>query len=111
MKRTLLIALAVAGVLTYVETTRADDAVMSPKAKALADSLKKVPGTTPDLIDRSVKAGSPRAIAQAESLRRVPSTSPTIDLAHGPRPMLSPKDPRYAQELRRLQESQVAPLK
>lgn len=59
----------------------------------------------------SHKPSSPKAIAQAESLRKVPSTGPRIDLMHGPRPTLSPKDPRYDQELRRLLEIQVAPLK
>ena len=111
MKRTLLLAVAAAGFFTLATSANAADAVMSPKAKALADSLRKVPGTTIDMVDRSVKLGSPKAIALAESLRKVPSTGSSIDLAHGPRPTLSPKDPRYDQELRRLQEVQVAPLK
>jgi hypothetical protein len=43
----------------------------------------------------------------------VPSTGRSIDLAHGPRPLLSPKDPRYETALRELrqQQFQVAPLK
>lgn len=109
MKKTLILAVAVAGVFTL--SANAADAVMSPRAKAQADSLKKVPGTTTDMVDRSVKPGSPRGIEMAQSLRRVPSTGPSIDLAHGPRPTLSPKDPRYDQELRRLREVQIAPLK
>jgi len=111
MKRSLLFAVAVAGVLVFTGNIFAGDAVMSPRAKEQADSLRKVPGTTTDMVDRSVKPGSPRAIAQAESLRKVPSTGPSIDLAHGPRPTLSPKDPRYDREVRRLQEVQIAPLK
>jgi hypothetical protein len=111
MKRSLLFAVAVAGFLALAGNTFAGDALLSPKAKALADSLSKVPGTTTDMLDRAVKPGSPKAIAQAHSLRKVPSTGPSIDLAHGPRPTLSPKDPRYDQALRRLQEVQVAPLK
>lgn len=110
MKKTLF-AVAVAGVFALTASTYAGHAVLSPKAKSQADSLRKVPGTTPEMIDRSVKVSSPKGIALAESLRKVPSTGPSIDLAHGPRPTLSPKDPRYDQELRRLREVQVAPLK
>lgn len=111
MKKTLILVVAVAGLFTLAAGVRADDALMSPKAKALADSLRKVPGTTPDLLDRSVKPGSPKSKAIAESQRNVPGTGPTIDLVHGPRPTLSPRDPRYEQEARRLQEVQLAPLK
>ena len=107
MKRSLLFAVAVAGVLTLAGNTFAGDAVLSPKAKELADSLRKIPGTTTDMADRSIKLGSPKA----QESRKVASTGPSIDLAHGPRPTLSPKDPRYDQELRRLREIQVAPLK
>lgn len=107
MKKTLLLAVAIAGVFTLATSANAG----SPKGDALADSLRKVPGTTPDMLDRSVKPGSPKALALAESLREVPSAGPTVDLAHGPRPMLSPRDPRYDQEARRLQEVQLAPLK
>jgi hypothetical protein len=35
----------------------------------------------------------------------------TTDLAHGPTPTMSPKDPRYAQALQELREVQIAPLK
>ena len=111
MKRSLLFAVAVAGVLTFAGNTFAGDAVLSPKAKELADSLRKVPGTATDMADRSLKSGSPKGIAMAQESRKVASTGPSIDLAHGPRPTLSPKDPRYDQELRRLREVQVAPLK
>src|SRR2546428_13122628 len=111
MKTPLLLAVAVAGAFTLMASAQADDARLSPKAKELRDSVRTVSGTTPDLLDRSVRAGSPKAIAFAESQRKVSSTSPTIDLAHGPRPTLSPKDPRYEQEARRLQEVQLAPLK
>lgn len=111
MKRSLLFAVAVAGVLTLAGSTFAGDAVLSPKAKELADSLRIVPGTTTDMFDRSLKAGSPKGIELATSLRKVPRIGPRIDLAHGPRPTRSPKDWSYYQELRRLQEIQVAPLK
>jgi len=111
MKRSLLFAVAVAGVLSLAGNTFAGDAVLSPKAKELANSLRKVPGTTTDMVDRSAKPGSPKGIAMAHESRKVPSTGPGIDLAHGPRPTLSPKDPRHDQEGRRLREVQIAPLK
>ena len=112
MKTKLILAAAVA-TLTLTSGVYAGDAVLSPRAKEMQDSLRKIPGTTTDMIDRSAKVGSPKAQDLAHSLRKVPSTGPSIDLAHGPRPTLSPKDPRYETALRELRESQfqVAPLK
>src|SRR5438132_759112 len=75
MKKTLLLAVAVAGAFTLATRAQADDALLSPKAKELRDSVRTVSGTTPDLLDRSVRAGSPKAIALAESLRKVPGTT------------------------------------
>ena len=114
MKRSLLFAVAVVGVLTFAGNTFAGDALLSPKAKALADSLRKVPAVASGVnlaIDRPI--GNARAWELERSLRTVPSTGRSIDLAHGPRPLLSPKDPRYEMALRELwqQQFQVAPLK
>jgi hypothetical protein len=115
MKKTLLIAIAVAGVFTLAASAQAGDAVMSPRAKQMADSLKTVPGTTSDMIDRSIQPGTPKSRELAYSLRKVPSTGPSIDLAHAPRPTMSPKDQRYEVALRenaaKQLEIQVAPLK
>ena len=113
MKQTLLLAVAVAGVLSFAAGANAGEPLMSPRAKALADSLRKVPGTTTDMLDRSVKPGSPKAIALAESLRKVPSTGSTVDLVHAPRPTLSPKDPRFETAWRENagKEFQIAPVK
>ena len=113
MKTTLLLAATVA-LLTAVNSASAAEPLLSPKAKALADSLRTVPGTssTVDLIkDRPV--GNAKAWELARSFRTVPSAGPSVDLAHGPRPLLSPKDPRYDQVARELREAQfqVAPLK
>lgn len=80
---TLLLAGAVALAFTLTTTARADEPFLSPKAKEQADSLRKVPGTTPDLISRSVMSGSPKAIALAESLRTVPSGTVTPNLVSG----------------------------
>jgi hypothetical protein len=111
MKTTSLLAIVAAVGLTFAGRAQAGEPALSPKAAQLRYDFRTVPGTTSDMIDRSVKAGAPKALALAHELRKVPSTGPSIDLAHGPRPLLSPKDPRYDQELRRLQEVQIAPLK
>jgi hypothetical protein len=112
MKTTLLLAATVA-LLTALNSASAAEPLHSPKGKAFADSLRTVPGSTTDMIERSVLPGTPKGRELAYSLRKVPSTGPGIDLAHGPRPLLSPKDPRYETALRELRarEFQVAPLK
>lgn len=113
MKTTLLLATATAALLTFVNTASAAEPLHSPKGKALADSLRTVPGSTADLIDRAGLPGSPKGRDLANSLRKVPSAGPSVDLAHGPVLLLSPKDPRYETALRELRarEFQVAPLK
>ena len=111
----ILLAVAVAGVFTLAATASAEP-LYSPKAKALADSLKKVPAATSDVnlaLDRP--PGNARAWELARSFRSVPSTGPSIDLAHAPRPTMSPRDPRYEAALRANATSaaqvQIAPLK
>jgi hypothetical protein len=116
MKKTLLLAVAVVSVLAFAATVRAGDTALSPRAKAQAASMKTVSAsTTADTMDRAVKSGSPKGIAQAESLRVVPSAGQSMDLAHAPRPTMSPKDPRFETALRenaaKQSEIQVAPLK
>lgn len=109
----LLVAAAAVVTLNATFSAQAGEPLLSPRAKEQADSLRKVPGTTADMIDRSIQPGTPKGRELAYSLRKVPSTGPSIDLAHGPRPTLSPKDPRYEQAARELrqQQFQVAPLK
>ena len=111
MKTALLLTAAAATLLTAMNTAQADEPLLSPRAKA--NQIRTVAGTSEDKLDRSIKAGSPKGIAMAESLRKVASAGPAVDLAHGPRPTLSPKDPRYEQAARELREAQfqVAPLK
>lgn len=114
MKKTILLAVAVAGVFTLMSNAFAGDALMSPRAQEQADSLKTVSGTTPDMINRSVMAGSPKSIALAQSLRKVAGTNNDLDLANAPRPNMSPKSPGYEAALRQNainQQVQVAPLK
>ena len=111
MKNTLLLAAATATLLSAINTVSADEPLLSPRAKA--NQIRTVAGVTEEKLDRSNQPGTPKGREIAYSLRVVPSTGPNIDLAHGPRPTLSPKDPRYEQVARELRETpfQVAPLK
>lgn len=113
MKKTLLLAVAITGIFTLTARAQADYALLTPKAKELRDSLRTVPGTTTDMIDRSIQPGTPKSRELAYSLRKVPSTGPTIDLAHATRPTMSPKDPRYEIAFREnaVREFQIAPMK
>jgi hypothetical protein len=114
MKKTILLAVAVAGIFTLAASAQASDTFMSPRAQAQADSLKKVSGTNNDVIDRPVLSGSPKSIALAQSLRKVAGTDNDLDLAHAPRPTMSPRSPGYAAALHDNavnQQIQVAPLK
>jgi len=114
MKKTILLAVAVAGIFTLASSAFAGDALLSPRAQGQANSLKKVSGMTSNMIDRSVMAGSPKSIELAKSFRKVAGTNSNLDLANAPRPNLSPKDPRYQTALRENaanQQIQVAPLK
>lgn len=115
MKITLILAAAAAAaVLTGINTASAAEPLLSPKAKALANSTRTVLGTstTVDQV-KDRPTGNAKAWELARSFRTVPSVGPNIDLAHGPRPLLSPKDPRYESALReqRTTTFQVAPLK
>jgi hypothetical protein len=109
MKKTFLLAVA-AGIFT-VASAQASDAFLTPKAKEQMDSVRKVPGTTPDMIDRSVKSVSPKELEFRASVRKVPTTGPVADLANAPRPTLSPKDPRFETAWRQNAQVQIAPLK
>ncbi|MGE3312723.1 MAG: hypothetical protein AB7O66_22365 [Limisphaerales bacterium] len=111
MKTALVLTAAAATLLSTMNTAQADEPLLSPRAKA--NQIRTVTGTSKDKLDRSITSGSPKGIAMAESLRKVASAGPTVDLAHGPSPTLSPKDPRYEQAVRELREAQfqVAPLK
>ncbi|MBN9688634.1 MAG: hypothetical protein J0M24_00215 [Verrucomicrobia bacterium] len=112
MKTGLLLAATVA-VFAAVTTASATEPLHSPKGKALADSLRTVPGSTTDMIDRLVLPGSPKGRDLVYSLRKIPNTGQSVDLAHGPRPTMSPKDPGFETALRELRakEFYVAPLK
>jgi len=114
MIKTLLLATAVAGAFTLATSAHADDAFLSPKAKEVQDSLRTVPGTTPETIDRSPQPGTPKTREVAYSMRKVPGMEPMINLTRAPRPLMAPKDPRYdmaALENAVIREFEVALLK
>ena len=107
MKTTLSLATATAALLITLGSASAAEPLLSPKAKALADSLARVPGTTADMIDRSVKNGSPKHIAMMESLRRVPGTTQDMIVRNGP--AVSPR--LLSNEPWRMESFRIAPLK
>lgn len=107
MKTTLLLALAAAAGLSFATGVNAGDLFTSPKGAQLQYELRKVPGTTPDVLDRSVKAGSPKALDFAYSLRKTPGSTPDVLVRN-----LPAAPPRLlANEPWRLQQFQIAPLK
>ena len=117
MKTTTILAVAIASAFGLAASANASDLAMSPKAKALADSLKNVPGTlvTGPNLATNRPAGNAKAWAWDQSLKKVPSTGPSIDLAHAPRPTKSPRDSGFEtalrENVRKQFEVQIAPLK
>jgi hypothetical protein len=105
--------IAAAAAATLIAAVQAGEPLLSPRAAQLRYELRKVPGTTPDMIDRAIQPGSPRSRDLGYSLRKVPSTGPSIDLAHAPRPTMSPKDPRFEAVWREnaIRQFKVAPVK
>jgi len=114
MKKTLLLAVAAAGVLSFAASANAGEPLMSPRAKELAHSLRKVP-SVPNSVNLATNRpiGNAKAWELAQSFRKVPSTGPSIDLAHARRPSMSAKDPRFeaAWRANAVKEFQVAPVK
>ena len=107
MKTTMLLATATAALLLTLGTASAAEPLLSPKGKELAASLARVPGTTADMIDRSVTASSPKHTEMVASLRKVPGTTQDMIVRWGP-----PVPPRLlANEPWRLESFRVAPLK
>lgn len=95
-------------------SAQAGEPLMSPRAKELAHSLRKVPSAPSDVnLATNRPIGNAKAWELARSLRTVPSTGPSIDIAHAPRPTLSPKDPRFETAWRANAERQfqIAPVK
>ena len=115
MKKTILLAIAVAGVFTLAASAQAGESLLSPRAQEQAYSLRTVPTVASDVnLAVNRPSGNVRAWESAQSLRKVAGTNHDIDLAHAPRPTMSPKNPDYADALRAnaiYQQIQVAPLK
>ena len=110
----ILMAALVAAAFTTASRASADEPYLSPKAKANQIRVAPAGASANDVnLVTNRPAGNAKAWAQAQSLKTAPGTGSTIDLAHGPRPTMSPKDPRYEQAARELRESQyqIAPLK
>jgi hypothetical protein len=106
MKNTLWMAVVTAGVLTVAASAQAG----SPKAEAWAEAHQQAAGNTLDMLDRSVQPTSPKASQIAKAPQKASCCAgPTVDLVHGTR--LSPKDPRFDEQLRQTSSIQVAPLK
>lgn len=103
-------AALVAVALTTVNYAKADGALLSPRAQG--NQIHIVAGSSvddPNLLTNH-PTGNVRGWASARSFVKAPGTD-TTDLVSGPRPTMSPKDPRYAQALQELREVQIAPLK
>jgi hypothetical protein len=112
MKNTnkVLMAAVVAVALSMVNYAKADGAFLSPRAQG--NQIQIVAGSSVDASNPLTNrpTGNVRGSASARSLATTPGMD-TTDLASGPRPTMSPKDPRYAQALQELREVQIAPLK
>lgn len=114
MKKTILLAVAAVGALTFAASVQAGEPLLSPKAQEQANSVRKVPAVANDVnLATNRPIGNAKAWELAQSLKKVPSTGNSIDLAHAPRPTMSPRDPRYETALREnaTKNFQVAPLK
>lgn len=113
MKKTILLAVAAVGAFTFASSVQAGEPLLSPRAQA--NQIRVVAGTSASDVNLATNrpVGNAKAWELAQSLKRVPSTGNNIDLAHAPRPTMSPKDPRYETALREnaTKNFQVAPLK
>lgn len=104
MNTTRFAALAVALAMGPVTLTSvAVSPLWSPRAQALADSVRVVPAAANATRHQLQQpTGNARAWALARSLRTVPVTGPKVDLVQTPRPTLPLKHPRYADAQREL---------
>src|SRR5258708_288114 len=113
MKKTILLAVAAAGVFFLAAGAQAGEPVLSSRAQSNQNRVVAgTPANEPNLVTNR-PAGNAKAWELAQSLKTVASAGENADLAHAPRPTVSPKDPRYETALREnaTQSFQVAPLK
>jgi hypothetical protein len=109
----LVIAAAVAAAINVASSARADEPLFSPKAKEnQIRTMSSVAANEPNLAANR-PAGNAKAADLAQSFRTVHSMGPSVDIAHAPRPNLSPKDSNFeaAWRANAQQQYQVAPLK
>jgi hypothetical protein len=115
MKKNILLTLAAAGIFSLATSANAGEPLMSPRAKAQADSLRKVAAVRSDVsLATNRPPGNVKAWELTRSFRRFPSPGTSVNLAHAPRPLLSPKDPRFEGAWRAnaaAQSFHVAPVK
>jgi hypothetical protein len=112
----ILLAAALTVAFTSVNRAQADESLVSPHQKQLHYGTPSV-AASPN--EPNLAANRPIGNAKAWELthrdRIMPSVSPSVDLAHAPRPNLSPKDPNYEVALRenavKQLDVQIAPLK
>jgi hypothetical protein len=114
MKKTILLAVAVAGALTLAASAQAGEPLLSPRAQT--NQIHIVASTSAIDVNLAINRpnGNNKAWEQAQSLRKVPGTGNDVDLANAPRPNMSPKNPDYQTALRNNavnQQIQIAPLK
>jgi len=112
MKTSLLFAVAVVAI-GLAGQAGAGEALLSPRAKS--NQTKVVPGKSSGYLDqkRNIEYGNAKMRQLAHDFRKVPTKGINIDLAHAPRPLMSPKDPRYEAALRQnaVRQSKVVALK
>ena len=80
-----------------------------------SDPIRVVPGSSGKdaNLTHNIQYGNAKAREQQWSVRKVKGTGSNVDLAHGPKPLMSGKDPRFDMAAKQLRESQfqIAPLK
>lgn len=114
MKKTILLTVAAAGILALTSSVQAGEPLLSPRAKA--NQIARVSGVNTDrnLVSGWYAGAAYKAFNTAPNMV-ASGPVPDIDLAHAPRPTMSPKDPRYEAALRAnaasQAEVQIAPLK
>ena len=103
---------AVAAAIYSANSVRADEPILSPRAKSNEIHVLRGSGTQDPNLLAGLPTGNAKGWAVLQSVRTVSKTGTDIDLAHT-RPTLSPKDPRYETALREMatQQFQVAPVK
>jgi len=114
MKTTKYLLMAAMVTLAVNLSANAGGPILSPKAAQFRAEAKKAPyvASQPNLTSNR-PIGNAKAWELTQSVRKVPTTAATVDLAHAPRPMYSPKDSRFETALREnaVRTFEVAPLK